>query len=371
MATTEISSQGWLSRLWNSIVGVLFGLLLFLIAFPLLFWNEGRAVKTARGLAAGKAQVISVPADKLDPAHEGKLVHMTGEATSDGTLNDSTFSVDAVHALRLRRTVEMYQWQQNEKQEKKKKLGGGEETVTTYTYEQVWSPKLLDSSNYRESNKRNPSSMPYPSQTWQAADAKVGAFKLGALIEQVDAWSKLAVNEPKLGYKPSDGTLYSANATSPKVGDVRVDFQLVPPSTVSLVAVQRGDTFAEFDSGQGGGNVFRLEMGTHTSEQMFAQMEAENSTLTWVLRLVGFLMMVIGLSLVFRPLVVVADVVPIVGSLLESGLGFVAFALAIPFTLVTIAIGWIAYRPLLGISLLLLAGAIGFFAFKTARARKS
>lgn len=373
MTTTEVTNESCVSRLWNSIIGVGIGIILFLIAFPVLFWNEGRAVKTARGLAAGKSQVVSVSADKLDPANEGKLVHLSGMATTEGTLSDPQFSIQAPKALRLRRTVEMYQWKENEKREKRKKLGGGQETVTTYTYEQVWDDDLLDSRNYKESsNHQNPTALPYNSQSWEAEDVKVGAFKLGALTEQVDAWTKLAVNEARNGLKPNNGLLYSgANPNTPVIGDARIEFESVPPSDVSLVAVQKGDSFVEFDSGQGGGNVFRLMLGKKTAAEMFAQMEAENTTLTWILRVVGFFLMVIGISLIFRPLVVVADVVPIVGSLLESGLGFVAFALAVPLTLVTIAVGWIAYRPLLGITLLLVAGAIVFFAVKTARSRKA
>ena len=373
MTTTEVTNESCVSRLWNSIIGVGIGIILFLNAFPVLFWNEGRAVKTARGLAAGKSQVVSVSADKLDPANEGKLVHLSGMATTEGTLSDPQFSIQAPKALRLRRTVEMYQWKENEKREKRKKLGGGQETVTTYTYEQVWDDDLLDSRNYKESsNHQNPTALPYNSQSWEAEDVKVGAFKLGALTEQVDAWTKLAVNEARNGLKPNNGLLYSgANPNTPVIGDARIEFESVPPSDVSLVAVQKGDSFVEFDSGQGGGNVFRLMLGKKTAAEMFAQMEAENTTLTWILRVVGFFLMVIGISLIFRPLVVVADVVPIVGSLLESGLGFVAFALAVPLTLVTIAVGWIAYRPLLGITLLLVAGAIVFFAVKTARSRKA
>lgn len=74
MAFSETTSQGWLSRIWESIQGVIVGLILFLIAFPILFWGEGRAVQRAKGLAAGKSQVVSVSADKVDPANEGKLV---------------------------------------------------------------------------------------------------------------------------------------------------------------------------------------------------------------------------------------------------------------------------------------------------------
>jgi hypothetical protein len=355
----------------ESIKGVGCGILLFLLAFPLLFWNEGRAVHRAKGLAAGKSQVVSTSSDKVDPAHEGKLVHLTGMATAAGTLKDEQFAIAAPNALQLKRQVEMYQWKQNEKTKTRKKLGGGKETITTYTYEQVWDDDVLDSSNYKEA-KRNPTSMLFESQSWQAPDAKVGAFSLGGLTGKVSDWSRIDLTSSSNGLKPSGGYLYSsADPSSPEIGDCRVSFQQVKPAQVSIVAVQKGDGFTPFDSGEGDSGLYELVMGEQSSDQMFQSLESQNTAMTWILRLAGFFMMAVGIGLVFQPLVIVADVVPFVGTLLETGLGFVAFALATPLTLITIAVGWIVYRPLIGIVLLVVAIAIGVFAFKAARSRKS
>jgi hypothetical protein len=90
---------------------------------------------------------------------------------------------------------------------------------------------------------------------------------------------------------------------------------------------------------------------------MFKEAERANVMLTWILRGVGFLMMFLGLNMVLRPFAVVADVLPILGSLVGAGTGLVAAAVAICLTLVTIAISWLAARPLLAIGLLVLAVA--------------
>jgi len=47
---TEVTREGWFSRIVGSLKSVLVGLVLFLASFPLLWWNEGRAVQTARSL---------------------------------------------------------------------------------------------------------------------------------------------------------------------------------------------------------------------------------------------------------------------------------------------------------------------------------
>ena len=92
---TETTSQGWFSRLGDAIKGVLFGLLLAIVAFPLLFWNEGRAVRTAKSLAEGRGAVVAASAERLDPANEGKLVHVAGRARTEDTVADPLFGVQA------------------------------------------------------------------------------------------------------------------------------------------------------------------------------------------------------------------------------------------------------------------------------------
>jgi LPXTG-motif cell wall-anchored protein len=66
---------------------------------------------------------------------------------------------------------------------------------------------------------------------------------------------------------------------------------------------------------------------------------------------------------VFRPLVVVADVIPLFGDLLQMGIGIFALLVAVPLSLITISIGWVFYRPLIGIPLLVagVAALVGAF----------
>ena len=187
---SEVSSQSWFSRIMEAIKGVLIGVLLVLISFPLLAWNEYRAVTTAKSLEEGSKALVTVEPDKVVKDNEGKFVHMTGLATTTETLKDEDFGVSAANAIHLNRKVEMYQWQENKKTEKKKKLGGGEETVTTYTYTKVWSEKPINSSLFNEKGKEakekeigpektgQPDEMPYESKSWTATKVTLGAFTL-------------------------------------------------------------------------------------------------------------------------------------------------------------------------------------------------
>ena len=130
---TETTTKSWGSRLGESIKGVLFGLVLIVGSGIFLFWNEGRAVQTQRSLTEGASLVVPVDPARVDPANDGKLVHLSGDLKPGAPLADPDFTVSAT-ALRLVRTVEMYQWKEESKTETRKNVGGSEETVTTYEY---------------------------------------------------------------------------------------------------------------------------------------------------------------------------------------------------------------------------------------------
>ena len=61
---------------------------------------------------------------------------------------------------------------------------------------------------------------------------------------------------------------------------------------------------------------------------MFAAAQSENTFIAWLLRLVGFIVMFIGTALVFKPLKVLADVLPLAGRIVGAGTGFIAFLLS-------------------------------------------
>lgn len=358
---TEITSQNWFQRIGNAIGGVVVGLILVLVAVVALWWNEGNSVHTAQSLKEGKSAVVSVPATEVSSENNGKLIHITGEATTDETLLDSDFDVKAQGDLRLRRDVQMYQWKQQKKSKTRKKIGGGEETVTSYEYVQEWSSEPYNSSQFEDPKGHENPPMPFQSQTFTAQNAHVGAFQLGDLTEDIDNFSPLEVDN-----QDYDNIHFGA-VQSPKIGDVKVRFEVARPTTVSVVAQQSNDSLVPYQARSGGKQIYRLEIGQKSADEMFTQMVAENNMLTWVFRFVGWLFMFIGMALVLRPLSVVADIIPFVGDLVGMGTGLVAFATSVSVSLTVIAVAWIAYRPLLGIGLLLLAGGAAFVLFKKRR----
>ncbi|MCO4762546.1 MAG: TMEM43 family protein [Myxococcales bacterium] len=375
MSLVEVTNTSWLSRLFGSIKSVLFGLLLALISVPLLFWNEGRAVHTARSLEEGAGTVISVPAETVDPGNEGKLVHVSGEATTDEVLSDGPFGVKR-QALKLKRKVEMYQWREHRKTKTKKKLGGGKKKITKYTYDRGWESHVVNSVNFKQSGHDNPTTMEFEDKTVAAQKVKLGGFSLTpAHIGELGDGEHLAIGDAAEGtaevpQKAHNGGIFVGDdPVHPRIGDLRIRFSALMPGPVSIIGVQKGSTFAEWQA-PSGDSLLMVTSGNKPASEMFAHAQAVNTGLTWGLRFAGFFCMFIGVGLIFRPIAVLGDVVPFVGSVLQAGVTLFSFLISGAVSSVIIAVAWIVYRPLLGVALLLVAGAAVFALVKVARKNK-
>ncbi len=377
MSYTEVTRDSWGSRMGKAIGGVIVGIVMFVASFPLLFWNEGRAVQTAKSLEEGAASVVSVSIDKVDPSRDQKLVHMSGNDATEETLADPDFGI-SVNAIKLVRDVEMYQWKEEKKSETRKKVGGSTETVTTYDYARTWSSELISSGSFKESGHTNPSSMRFSSTKYTASKVTLGAFKLtSGQIEKLGNDVPLTIGPKELETVPSvlqakaeAGRFYlGKDPGTPQIGDLRVKFSVVNPGPISVVAMQVGDSFQPYQT-QAGDALLLVDDGTHSAAEMFKEAQSANTVLTWILRGVGFFLMLFGSLLVFRPISVMGDVIPIIGTLLGAGLGFFSFFMSLGLSILTIAIAWVAYRPLVGIPLLVLAvGAIVLVAMRSAKRR--
>ncbi len=394
---TEVTNESWFGRLGGALKGIVFGVVLFGAAFVVLWWNEGRTVDTARNINFMNENAVSTSAETVNPANEGKLVHMTGEATTDETLRDPMFGIEQANMIKLNRNVEMYQWEEEEKTTSKEKVGGGKTTTKTYEYKKDWSSSLNRSSNFKKpSGHENPQNMPVNNLTEVADEVDFGAFTLPDtilrkwnndsrfVVEQsdlntvpqntkndLDSYWKSLSRQGTADLKVSSGQfVLSKNIMSPEIGDLRVSFSVVKPGTVSLVAKQVGSTFEQGYRPGSERPILEFKPGAHSLESMVAAAKKKNKMIAWLLRFGGWLIMTIGMTMIVAPLRIMASIIPFMGRLVGGVLGFFCALIAAALSLLTIAIAWVAYRPVLGISLLLISAILIAGGFMLVRSRK-
>ena len=376
--STITTSQSWMSRLGGSIKGIIFGIFLLVVAIVLLFWNEGRAVKMDKALNEGQGVVVEANIGSVDPNQEGKFVHLSGQLETNDILTDDEFDV-VFGGIKLDRLVEMYQWQEQVNSSTTEKMGGSTETVITYKYNKTWDEDLIDSSSFHDQGYDNPGLMAFQSNTWVASNVQMGKFKLSdSLINKINNYIDLPVEKLKEGLADEidrevhlvGGEIYiGANYSEPQIGDVKISYRAVHPSVVSLISRQKGTSFTPFITSKGKSLEF-LELGNKTSEQMFATEHSNNKTMLWILRLVGFVLVMISIRIILKPMEVMGDVIPFIGGIIGFGIGIIAFLVAIPISLSTIAVAWLFYRPLLAVSLFAIVVAMIWFIIYKIRQNK-
>ena len=401
MAYQEKTTVSYGGRLGNALKGVVGGIIAFVGGTILLFWNEGNFIKTLRALnEAEGATTHCESVATIDPALEGKMIHASAFADTQDILEDSDFGLKET-AISLIRTVEYYQWEEDSKTETKDKLGGGQERVTTYTYDKGWSASPVDSGKFKDEDYQNKNFvlMNVTPQTQYAKNVLFGAYSLPPFFiesisgrvsaepklspEQIAALEKVITANPRAQASAapastnaaasqwvhaSGGTVYLGKTpASPHVGDVRVTLAKVLPQDVSVIAKVSGQTFAKYVA-KNGKTVSRLALGTKSMEEMYESARSGNKAFTWILRVIGIILVCAGLKMIFAIFEAIAKVVPFLGSIVGAGVGFVCTVLGLAWSIVWIAIAWLTYRPL--ISVPLLVGAVALVVYLKTKGSK-
>ncbi len=364
---TTVTSQNIFQRIGSSLFAVLLGPIFIIGAAVLLFFNEVHAVRNANSLKEGAATVLEADSAHVDAADEGKLVHLAGMTKTETPLTDPAFGV-TYSGVRLDRAVEVYEWTESSHSSTTTSITGTKTTTTQYDYKKQWQNALIDTSRFHEKEgHENPSSLAYPAKTFKAESVALGAFELdSALAAKItgDEQVPLAADSLKLpagARLDSGGSIYvGANPEVPAVGDLKITEKGTPNTTVSVVAAQVGAKLTSYKTSNGG-TIALLVQGSQSAAQMFQAAQSSNKTLAWVLRGVGFVLLFIGIHLIFGPLSTLASFVPLLGAVFEGGLFMVSFLMALIGWFLLVGAAWMAARPLVAVPLFI----FGFLALAT------
>ena len=337
-----------MNQVKNVFGGLIAGIVMIVIGLILLFWNEGNNVRNIKTVNEIRNIAIDVDSKNILPENDGKLVAASGELEIiSGQITDSQFGVSVISTI-LEREVEVYQWEEEKKTE---------DEENTYSYTQKWSDKVINSSSFTEKEGHtNPNRFPYEKKDIYARNVKLGNYQLSEyqIIRMNDnaVYGNLSAYRLPYGYKIVDKYITnSQDINNPKIGDVRISFTYNSSLVGSILAMQDGNYLIDYISEEGK-TINKIEPSIKNAEQMINEIEKSNETLKWILRIFGTVFEIFGIAFAFVPISKMASFIPLFGGVIGKAVMLFALLAGFAISLTVIALAWLAYRPIIAISLL-------------------
>ncbi len=353
-----VVKKGFGQRFSNSLAALPIGILLLIIGIFMLASNEKKAVTNQKDVVEMRKTYVEVDSKSVDANNNGKLVVTSGKLVySPDKMIDSTFGISFVTPI-LERKVEVFEWVEDR-----------EDTndTTTYTYHKEWKDELISSAKFNTpAGHQNPTYIAYEKDSFRTKSLTVGAFTLSEkFVNALSASSDLKaipedVQLPE-GYKVVGNYITNtADMANPQVGDIRISYKYGDYTDVTVLGNQTDSRIDSFKTKKGS-SIVRLEHGILSGDEVITNIENENNMMKWVFRILGTILIIIGLNLLTSPITNLAAYVPFLGGLVNGAVGLVMFILGLAISLVVIAISWFVVRPLLSIVLIALVIALIYF----------
>lgn len=338
---------------FGSLQNLLIGIFLIFMGGLLLTTNEIDTINHKRVMAQGADDVISVNANEpINPKNNGKLIHASGVARTMDSVTDDMFHV-STRGMRLWRIVQMYQWQEKD--------DPGSSSNRKH-YVKDWSNELISSTDTAHENPI----MPIIGNIFDAQNVTLGEFTLSYdLISQIQNWQSLLasdVNIPeqyKGKMKVAGDTLYLGdNPDRPVIGDLKISFQYVDSTLISIVAKQNGNNLEPFGIGED--TIAIVEIGNRTANDLFQSDSRMSIFSSWNFRIGGFIFMFFAAFLLQSSFVDLLNRISGTNALSNLGSKKIAIILGFLMSFIAMALGWlIAYVPFVKYIILILF-LIGF-----------
>lgn len=308
---------------------IVMGVLALLFGLMTLFFGEQNRQKSQSAIGEARKIVVAMnDASRVDPSMHGKLVHVSGVALPQGEAADPDFGVSR-SAIKLSRRVWFLQW--TEEITHKTKSDGKEEIL--YSYEEKWTAKPVDISKFENPGllgaiqrtlyfKKDSNDLlaKYAKEDFYTKRVTLGAYTLPMFIAEgipAEAISDLTPDTRRAGeieaflleradeklaprtrvHTGTRGFYIGADPENPQAGDVRIAFDEIKPTEISLIAAVSGDAFTPYRAA-GGGEFSKMMVGKATADEMLGKAESDSVTEAWALRIFGGLMTLLGAWLV-------------------------------------------------------------------------
>lgn len=344
----EVTHTSWGQNIGKGFQSMLLGIVLFLGSFVVLWFNAGRP---NQGKIAETS--VEVNANEANSEVNGKFISLSGNLTTEEVLDDPTFIKPGKY-ITISRSAQMYAWKENVRTESKDEVGGGTTTVKYYSYSQEWTSMPSSSSSFNQKEVKawerehnvsiyNPT-MAIKSDSSTVNNAKIGVWPIDPQSISLPGGEDLELNADTVveGRDIQGDYIYikdgGGSLQNPQVGDIRLSYSVLKNDIpVTALGKASGNTITKYTIQQAAKNevtFYRVFKGSR--EDAISQLKTEDKIMGIILIAVGFLMMWIGLSSLFQPLVAILKVLPFLANLGKGVIGAITFAVALVLTLVTV-----------------------------------
>lgn len=358
--------EGGLGKSWGG--------LLLLAGLALLAWNEYHHVNMQLLFhEATQSLVILTDTTRIDPANEGKLLYFDGWAMVGEEPHDSLYGVGG-HYLSVQRHVQYYQWE--EQQESRNYTNGGHNRREYYyTYYKGWINDTIDSENFHDNgsyNHKNFTLVPVYNSTTYSNGAQIIGYELdhelidsastlplgaGMLDPHSDAMRAALHSTTDYGKIPyqllGDTIYYGEDPAHPAIGDVRVTFCLTPECHAWVMAQADGHRIRPFRSSKDYWVTFcRFSNHPLDPEDELIEEARAQKWLLWLLRAIGWIMVVRGIRHFFDWFKRLLDPIPVLGSIFGVGINAISGVVGTILSVLVIGGTYVILRPWLGFTIL-------------------
>jgi len=332
--------------------GVLFGLIMIVAFSVFLFKNEGIAVNRKRALE-NIDEAVAISSDGTSAVNDGELVIVSGELETKDIIIDEAFDITAPEdTIKLKKTVSLYQWNETSETD--------ENENTTYEYKKVWSERLIDSSDFNSQlGHENPAAMIYTGDTYVADDVKLGAYVLdNSFVSQLnhyEPYKNMDMKIKDLTYSVAENKIFiSANGKStiesPSVGDYLIEYEIVSAESITVVGGVSGNNIISYQTKTG--TLAEVSYGIKDKAVLKQEKIDENTRRTWAVRIGLIFGMMFAVGLLFSPITNLLARIPILGNIVNGGIALVGGVIGGAWGIIVIAAGWLYYKPVLAISMI-------------------
>lgn len=417
---TVSSHHSYGSRVGNSLKSIFWWIICVIIAIFVLVWNENNYVEEKKALEEWAAIVQEATIDQINPDLEWKEIHVSGETASNSTeLKDDTFWI-ITDDLKLKRTVEMYQWYQESHESCTDNLWGSEDCETVYTYDKKWEDSPIQSSNFQQSaGHENPTTREYESKSQEKSPITLWVYTLThTFIDQLTDYKTINLSEQDINipeqYKiiavqnttqdsnttvedNNNSYLYGdtqenntintqstpnekfhilndyiyiwLNPSKPEIWDLKITFSSVKTWTVSIVWRQAGSELTNYTASNWR-SIALLDQWNVTAAEMFTSAQEANKMMTWIIRIIWLIVMYLWFAAMFKFVETIAKIIPFLSNIVWVWTNIIALWLTIVVWFLTIWIAWLAVRPVIWITCLVIAAGWIFLLVKSKKDKK-